>query len=349
MSNSLKPCLEFDIAGRTISADCAPYVVAEMSCSHQGQVEEAIALVDVAADAKADAIQFELFDTDDNIAPGFPNAELIRNLQLTPEEWAAVFQHSKQRNIATIAYVYDAVSFDLAKTLNPDAYKLNSSDLSNPDLLKALAQTGLPYTLGTGASDLAEIGESLEFALAHGGDQVVLMHGVQSFPTKLDDANVYKLNILREQFGTLVGYADHTNGADPLAQLVDLIALGAGAVIVEKHICTRRGDDRIDSQSALMPDEFAAYVERIRAMSGAMGVRQVQPFTDVEMRYRQFQKKTAVSKREIAEGQPLQREDFGYLRHESMGLSPMQVVKLIGTKASRAILPGEALQESDFS
>ena len=347
-SKSLKPRQSVTIASRRIAPDECPYIVAEMSCSHQGNVDEAIALVDAAAMAKADAIQFEIFDADDNISPEFPNAELIRTLQLSPAEWERVFARAREKNIATIAYVYDGVSYDFAKHFKPDAYKLNSSDLSNPYLLEALAKTGLPFTLGTGASDFAEIGESLNYALEHGGDQVVLMHGVQSFPTQVADANINRLKMLQDTFGTLVGYADHTNGADARSPLVDLIAMGAGASILEKHICAFRGEDRIDSQSSLEPDEFAAYVRQIRDLSVAMGDTTTKPFTSAELNYRRFQKKTAVSRVDISKGHILTNDDMVFLRHSEVGMSPMNARNLLGRAARNPIRAGTALQESDF-
>ncbi len=349
MKKNLQPSQNLQIANKALNASTSPFIIAEMACAHQGKRDEAMALVDVAADARADAIQFEIFDADNNMSADFPNVELIRTLQLNAEDWQAVADHARKRDICIIAYVYDAPSYELGRTLQPDAYKLNASDLSNPELLSAVAGTGLPFTIGTGASSMEEIGESLDYLLARGGNQVVLMHGVQSFPTRVEDAQINRLGLLRNTFQTLTGYADHTDSADPAAILTDLMAVGAGAVILEKHICTKKGEERIDTQSALEPEDFKTYVRQIRQLAPAMGAQTPQPFTAAEIRYRQFQKKVAIAARTIEKDQTLQQEDIIYLRHPLEGLSPMRALTLLGRPAAKTIEAGKPLQEKHFS
>jgi N,N'-diacetyllegionaminate synthase len=339
---------QVDVAGRTIGPDSPVFIIAEMACGHQGDPALAEALVDSAVAAGADAIQFELFNAAANMVSHAPMYPVIERLQFEPGVWEHLFQHARRQGIAVSAFVYDPPSLALAEKLAPDMYKLNSSDLAYPAMLEGLARTGLPATLGTGASTFEEIAAALACYKAAGGSAAILMHGVQAFPTELADANIARVEVLRRAFGTLVGYADHTSGDDERAQLADLLAIGAGAVVVEKHIIMQRFPGGIDSQAALEPDEFRAYVARVRSLDGALGARQPLSIDAIGQRYRRFQKKVAVARADLPAGQSLDPAALDYLRHPDCGMSPMQAEALQGRRLCRAITAGGAVQEADL-
>jgi sialic acid synthase SpsE len=343
------PAKAIEIAGRQIARGAPVYIVAEMACGHQGRASAALDLVDAAAAAGANAVQLQLFDAPHNMSARSPVYETIRGLQLNGEDWGKIFSQARSRRLAVIAYVYDRSSLELALTLGPDALKLNASDLSNPELLDPIARSGLPFTLGTGASTMEEIAESLNFVQDRGGTQVVLMHGVQNFPTPLADANISRLRVLRDAFDTLVGYADHTAGDDPMAAYIDLVALGAGACMLEKHIIGDRKAEGVDRQAALEPEEFRGYVARMRAASAALGPDRPMPLGPAEDRYRRFQKKVAVAARDIAAGTAIRRTDLVFLRHPDPGLSPFEAERVVGRAAARDIAKDDAIRSEMVS
>ena len=300
-----KNCFSKQIAIRdkVISEDSPPYIIAEMACAHDGELDKAKAIVDAAVEAGADAVQFEILDPDDNIVPDTDMYRLLQRLYFSPEQWRKLFDYTRQYDIAIFSYAYDFVSLLLALELNSDAIKLNSSDLSNPDMIIKIAESRLPFTVGTGASTMHEVAWSLELALAHGGDKLVLMHGVQNFPTDLRYAHIRRVQLLRSAFDCLVGYADHTEGGTYLSQVIDLVAVGMGAVIIEKHITLDRSEEGIDYEAALDPEEYKCFVETIHAASIALGPPRIQTLNQSDLKYRQFQKKSIVAACLIQKGE----------------------------------------------
>lgn len=345
---STAPAKKIFIGQREVSETAPVYILAEMACAHQGDPEMAVRLIDTAAEAGADGIQLELFDAPYNMAPHSPMYETIEKLQFSTEVWRRLFEHVRSRNLDLFAFVYDQSSFELAAELEPDAYKLNSSDLSNPELLKSVAQSGKPFTLGTGASTLREITRSLKYVLENGGENVILMHGVQNFPTPMEDASIGRVELLRREFDVLAGYADHTSGDDPASGWVDLMAIGAGACLLEKHIVLDRSAKGVDWQAALEPAEFTQYIHRIRTLGKAAGTRKQERFSEACLKYRRFQKKVAVARESIKENEVFKRSKIIYLRHPDPGLSPFDMEPFFGRRAARNISAYEAITSSDI-
>lgn len=341
---------QITIGDKIISEDTRPYIIAEMACAHDGEMAKAKAIVDAAVEASADAIQFEILDPDDNIVPGADIYGLLQRLYFSPEQWRDLFDYTRQYDIAIFSYAYDFASLLVALELKSDAIKLNSSDLSNPDMIVKIAESGLPFTVGTGASTIDEIAWSLELALSHGGDKLILMHGVQNFPTDLKYAHIRRIQLLRTAFHCLVGYADHTEGGTYLSQVIDLAAVGMNAAIIEKHITLDRSEEGIDYEAALNPDEYKKFVETIHDASIALGPPRVQTLNQSDLKYRQFQKKSIVASETIPEGTEISRGMVAFLRNSiSPGLSPSKLSQLLGKKAQRKIEKFEQIQLVDVS
>ena len=348
MEQKVRPSKRIEIAGKIISDDSPPYLIAEMACAHQGERDQAIALVDSAVEAAADAVQFEIVDPDDNIVPNTEIYGLLKRLYFTPAQWKEIFDYTRRYDIAVFSYAYDLASLHVALDLGSDAIKLNSSDLSNPEMIVKVAESGLPFTLGTGASTMDEIAQAMELALEHGGDKLVLMHGVQNFPTDVRDAHINRIRLLESVFDCLVGYADHTDGDSFLSRVLDLVALGMGARVLEKHITLNRAAKGSDSEAALEPDEFKCFVETIRAAATAFGPHRAQGLNESDLRYRQFQKKWIVAACRIPRGAEITREKVSFLRKStSTGLPPSHLVHLLGKRARRNIEKFELIQLGD--
>jgi sialic acid synthase SpsE len=151
------------------------------------------------------------------------------------------------------------------------------------------------------------------------------MHGVQNFPTALEDANLRKIRRLKDEFGGLVIYADHTDANHHLSHYIDMAAISMGAELVEKHLILDRSKRGVDSQAALEPKEFQRYVEVMRSSWAALGNYDFQPLSDSEKKYRRFQKKSLVAKRKMNAGEVIQRSDVNFLRvqSETEGIAPI--------------------------
>lgn len=326
------------IRDRSLGVGHPTYIVAEMACAHDGDVGKAKALVDAAAEAGVDAVQLQLFSAPQQVAPQHRLYELLGQLEFSATEWKEVFAHARHYDMAVFAFTYDVPSMELALRLGIDGIKLSSADLSNPEMLEAAARSDLPITLGTGASTLDEIGEALRRVEQAGGQKIVLMHGVQNFPTAIEDANIRRIQLLQRVFQLPVGYQDHTNADLGVAKAIDLVALGMGACIIEKHITLDRSEKGTDYQAALEPDELKRLVSYVRAAYVALGTDRIKPLTASDRRYRQFQKKCIVAACEIPEGAKITRDKVLFLRSDTVpGLSPANLPRLLGRRARRRV------------
>jgi len=338
------------VRGRRISDSDPVYIVGEIACGHQGDVAQAKRLIEAVVKAGADAVQLELFHPPANLVGSLPFYKVVEDLSFTRDQWVDVMSFARGHDTAVSAFVYDDVSMEWALALKPDMLKLNSSDISNPDLIIAAAKSGLPFTVGTGASSFQEIAEAVDLALAHGGTQMILQHGVQNFPTPTDNAHLRRIAMLKEAFGGLVMYADHTDASLDMARYLDLAAIGVGAALLEKHVVLDRAAKGVDWEAALDPAGFAAYVTTMRAGWRALGPERLMPPTEGDEKYRRFQKKSIVAAKDIPAGTTLNRSHVAFLRAQgtAQGLSPMRFRDIAGSKTRRAIAKWEQIVLTDL-
>lgn len=340
---------EIRVLNKTISRTAEPYLIAEMACAHDGDLDKAKRLVDAAVDSGADAVQFEILDPDDNVVPDVDMYQLLKKLYFTPEEWRALTEHARQSDIAIFNFAYDPSSLELGFELGLDAVKLNSSDLLHTDMLARCAEQGVALSMGTGGSTLGEIKTALDFYSSCGGTAVFLMQGVQSFPTLNEYARIRRMGILNETFDCLVGYADHTAGHTDLAKIVDLVALGAGATVLEKHMTWDRSEKGVDHESALDPKELKQYVSLIREAQVVLGDGDVTALIEPDQKYRLFQKKTIVAAQDIEMNESITRQKVRFLRNMRVpGVPPTEFGSIDGKKAARRIAKFEQIQLEDI-
>ncbi len=331
------------IGNKKISTNGPIYIIAEMACAHDGEVEKAKQLVDAAVEAKVDAIQLQFFSVKDNTSPKVEGYDLGIQIEFTKDQWQEIFDYSRSFDIQIFACTFDVPSVKLAIQLGVDGIKINSSDLSHPDLLEIVGQSGLPFTLGTGASTIQEIAQAVETLLENGGHQIVVMHGIQNFPTDIHDAHINRVKMLKSLFPFLVGYHDHTDADLSFSRTVDLLAIGAGACVIEKHITLDRSKKGLDYQSALEPQELKEFVEMIRMAENAMGANRILPLSESEKQYRRFQKKSIVAIRDMGAGEILKRKDIAFMRAPKIGLSPVDASGIIGRTLVRSVIRYEPL------
>ena len=337
------------IGNKFVGTGHSPFIIAEMACAHDGSFDKAKKIIDAAADAQADAIQLQFFFCDTTVTPHHEVYQVLKRIQFSEQQWTELFQYARSKNIFVFVCTYDMPSVKLAMKLKADGIKLNSSDLSNPEIIIAVAESGIPFTLGTGAQTMDEIKNGLEIASKHGAENSVLMYGVQNFPTKIEDLNILKILILKEKFGIPVGYQDHTDAEDPFSNMVDLIAVGMGANIIEKHITLNRAEKGIDHQASLNPNEFKAFVKNIRTAFVALGSKEIKPFSESDLRYRKFQKKSIVAAKNIMKGEKISKENVLFIRNVIPGLSPAEFTQVSGKIAVRDITAYENIIQSDVA
>jgi N,N'-diacetyllegionaminate synthase len=337
MAQPTQPDQSIEVGGKTI-ADGSAFIIAEMACAHDGDVGKARELIAAAHNARVDAVQLQIFHAPANVVEHHRLRIVLDGIEFSAKQWEDLVAECRKLALPVFACAYDLPSLELALKLGVDGIKFNSADLGNREMLEMAASSGVFFTLGTGASRLDEVGKALSIVLGRGASRVVLMHGIQAFPTRIDKASIRRIGVLRNAFGTLVGYADHTDGDDPFAGVVDLVALGAGACVLEKHFTLDRAEKGIDYQAALNPDQLAAYVSGVRNGLRALGAGTPMPFDEDDMRYRQFQKKRIVAARPLSDGTVISRNDVALLRTEDgEGLDASSLELVMGKRLCRAL------------
>ncbi len=259
-------------------------------------------------------------------------------------------KYAKNSDIQVFACTYDLPSLELAVALKVDGIKLNSADLTNIEMLEIAGTSGIPFTLGTGASRMDEIGLAINSVINTGAADVILMHGMQNFPTKIENANISRIKTLKTAFNTLVGYADHTSADNPFTLDIDLLALSMGACVFEKHYTIDRSLKGTDYQAALDPGELKKYVQNIHLALLALGNNKlIGPFDDDELQYRQFQKKIIVAASDLKKGHIIERRDIKLLRSDDHGgLDASCLRNLIGKKIINNIKYQDMIREKDI-
>lgn len=255
------------IGDREIGRAARPYVIAEMSGNHNHSLDRALAIIDAAAEAGADAVKLQTYTAETmtlNIrAPGFvidDPKSLWAGRQLydlydeahTPWEWhAPLMERAALHGIHCFSTPFDRSAVDFLETLDVPAYKIASFECTDLALIRHVAQTGKPIVISTGMASLAEIDDAVGTAKAAGNDQIIVLKCTSTYPATPENTNIRTIPALRAAFGVEVGLSDHTMGCG-----VAVAAVALGATVFEKHFTLRRADGGVDSAFSLEPPEF---------------------------------------------------------------------------------------------
>jgi N-acetylneuraminate synthase/N,N'-diacetyllegionaminate synthase len=259
------------IGNREIGINHRPYIIAEIGVNHDGDVERAMSLTDAAADANADAIKLQFFETDRlmskaaKLAAYQKNAgetdptEMLRRLELTIDEMARVVERAHSRNIHAIVTVFSTELVEITETIPWDAYKTASPDIINYPLIRALIDTQRPLIISTGAAQWIEVQETYHQLIEPISDRCALLQCVSCYPTNRSDASIAALRALDDEIlwrGGALGYSDHTQEIDTGA-----LAVQVGASILEKHFTYDRNAQGPDHGASLEADAMKQYIK----------------------------------------------------------------------------------------
>jgi N-acetylneuraminate synthase len=348
--------------------DCSVYIIAEAGVNHNGSLELAKQLVDVAVASGADAVKFQTFQAEKVVSQYAPKAEyqiqatgqtesqleMIRNLELDEDAHRILLNYCDQQGIEFLSTPFDLDSVDLlAHTLNLPKLKLPSGEITNAPLLLKAAQTRKPIILSTGMSTLGEVEAALgvlafgytqtdespsisAFQSAYGSElgqkvlqeNVVLLHCVTAYPTPFAEVNLRAMDTLKAAFGLPVGFSDHTQGI-----AIAIAAVARGAAIVEKHFTLDRNLPGPDHQASLEPDELASMVQSIRQVEMALGSGIKSP-TQSELKNRSVARKSLVAAEAIGISNLFTPENMT-IKRPGIGLSPMYYWQWLGKTATK--------------
>lgn len=339
--------------GRHLISEASPaYVIAEIGNNHNGDIKLAKHLVDLALEAGADCVKFQMRDMDSLYKGGRGKdksadlgaqytMDLLTRFQLSNEELIEVFDYCRQLSLTPLCTPWDIKSLQVLENYGMEAYKVASADFTNHQLLDAMAATGKPLICSTGMSTEAEIRQSVAFLKSKGAN-IVILHCNSTYPTPFKDVNVSYLKRLQEITGSLVGYSGHERGVS-----VPVAAVSLGAKVIEKHFTIDKGMEGNDHKVSLLPDEFRNMVKMIREVEESMGSDGERVITQGELINRETLAKSLVASRNIGKGQLIE-PDMVEVKSPGQGLQPMYLNQLLSKRAKRDMQAGDYFFESDL-
>lgn len=335
-----------EIAGRKIGDGYPPYVIAELSANHNGDIERAFRTIKAARDNGADAIKIQTYTADTmtidcdreeflirgGLWDGYKLYDLYKWAE-TPFDWhKAIFEYAAQVGITVFSTPFDESAVDLLESLRAPAYKIASFEATDLPLIRYVASKGKPVIMSTGMCSEAEIEEAVNSARDAGCKQLVLLHCISSYPAPIDQANLLQLPQLGARFGTLAGLSDHTLGT-----VASVAAVALGASVIEKHFTLDRQDKGPDSEFSIQPEELAQLTRDAQAAWSALG-RAGFERQKAEEPNRNF-RRSVYFVEDMAAGDTISMQHIRRIR-PGFGLPPKHYDTLLGKKVRRSVQRG---------
>lgn len=338
--------------GRRIGPSAHPFIIAEISGNHNGDLERAHKLIDAAKWSGADAVKLQTYTADtmtiNHDGPDFQITEgpwagrqlydLYRWAH-TPWEWhAELVSHCRDIGIMVFSTPFDESAVDFLAEFDMPIYKIASFEMTDHRLIRKVATKGRPVVMSTGLSTLAEVADSVGVARAAGIDRLVLLHCVSAYPAPVEDVNLRTIAHLADAFDLPVGLSDHTLGT-----AVPVAAVAAGAVMIEKHLTLRRADGGPDAAFSLEPEEMKRLVDDVRVGQTAMGrvCYDREPSEEQSLVFR----RSIYCVRDMKEGELFCPENIRIIR-PGYGLAPRHFDAVLGRRVTRDCARGTALSWS---
>jgi N,N'-diacetyllegionaminate synthase len=331
------------------------YVIAEAGVNHNGRMDLAVQLIDVAAAAGADAVKFQTFKLSSVVSPETPLAEyqkantgqsgsmqdMLKDLELSYDQFETLDAHARKVGITFLSTAFDVESADFLARLGVPMFKLPSGELTNPALVRAVGRYNRPTIVSTGMSDMREIERALGWLAAEKCQDIALLHCVSDYPASPADANLAAMDTMRDAFGLPVGWSDHT-----LGDTVTIAAVARGARIVEKHFTLDVDLPGPDHRASLDPAALARMVENIRITESAIGTGRKEPSAR-EREVAKVARRSVAAARPIPAGQEITAEDIIFLR-PGTGIAPADAHLVLGHRLKRSLDRGALIALTDL-
>lgn len=337
------------LADHMIGPGHPPYVIAEMSGNHNGEIRRALALLEAAKSAGADAVKIQTYTADTltidhaghdfRIRGGLWDGHTLHSLYQqahTPWEWhAQLFERARALGITLFSTPFDHTAVDFLEELGAPAYKIASFECTDLPLIRRVAATGKPLIISTGMATLGEIADTVEAARDAGARDLILLHCVSGYPSLPHEANLRTMPNLADSFDVIAGLSDHTMGT-----AVPLAAVALGAAVIEKHFTLSRADGGPDAAFSLEPDELVRLVEGCRTAWDALG-RVTYERTASEAGSMVFRRSLYVVE-DIAAGEVFTERNVRSIR-PGYGMPPKHLPDILGRRAATNLKRGTRL------
>lgn len=329
------------------------FIIAEAGVNHNGNIELACKLIDVAKEAGADAVKFQTFKAENVVSTLAPKAEyqrkitdaeeshldMVKKLELNFDDFAKLKKYCDKTDIMFLSTPFDIDSARFLKDLGLEIFKIPSGEITNYLLLKEIGSYRKKIILSTGMADLGEIEDALEVLMANGTrkEDITILHCNTEYPTPFEDVNLRAIITIKEAFKVDVGYSDHTLGIE-----VPIAAVALGAKVIEKHFTLDKNLPGPDHKASLEPQELKAMVDAIRNIEKAFGNGIKKP-SKSELKNIPIARKSIVAKRNIKKGEIFSEENLT-VKRPGTGISPMRWKEVIGKLATKDYRKDEVIE-----
>lgn len=320
------------------------FIIAEAGVNHNGSIDLAKKLIDVAVDAGADAVKFQTFKAENLVSKNAKKAEyqkqttdkeesqfdMIKKLELDVQTHKELMAYCKEKNIMFLSTPFDHDSIELLNDLGLEIFKIPSGEITNLPYLRHIGNLNKKVILSTGMADIGEIEDALDILIEAGTkkENITVLHANTMYPTPMEDVNLRAMVTIGKTFDIAFGYSDHTLGIE-----VDIAAVAMGAVCIEKHFTLDKTMEGPDHKASLEPDELKAMVKAIRNIELSLGSGIKKP-SKSEMPNMQVARKSIVAKVDIKKGEILSEENLS-VKRPGNGINPMRWDEIIGTVAQK--------------
>lgn len=339
------------IGNKEIGRNAKPFIIAEMSGNHNQSLERALQLVDLAAEAGADALKLQTYTPDtitldvhtneffitsnENMWKGQSLYNLYKEAY-TPWEWhEIIFNRAKEHGLLAFSSPFDETAVDFLETLNVPAYKIASFENVDIPLIKKVASTGKPIIISTGMASVAELDEAVNAARLEGNDQIILLKCTSTYPATPTNSNLLTIPHMQSLFDTEIGLSDHTMGVG-----VSVAAVTLGASVIEKHFTTSRAEGGVDSSFSLEPHELKMLVQETERAWQSLGRIQYGP-TNAENDSKKYRRSLYIGS-DLKTGDILTSENVRNVR-PGLGLSTKYYDLVIGKTIKKDVKKGTPL------
>jgi len=320
------------------------FIIAEAGVNHNGSVDFAKKLIDVAVYSGADAVKFQTFKAENLVAENTQKADyqkqttdasesqfdMIKKLELDMKTHKELIAYCQEKNIIFLSTPFDHESIDLLSDLGLQTFKIPSGEITNLPYLRHVGSLGKKVVLSTGMSNLEEVGNALNILINAGTskDNIIVLHANTMYPTPMEDVNLNAILTIQKEFGIDVGYSDHTLGIE-----VDIAAVAMGASCIEKHFTLDKTMDGPDHKASLEPEELKLMVDAIRNIEKAMGNGEKNPSPSESVNIG-IVRKSIVASQNINKGEVLTEKNI-VVKRPGNGISPMKWDSVIGSIATK--------------
>jgi N-acetylneuraminate synthase len=329
--------------------------IAEVSANHLGSLGRAHELIDAAASAGANAVKFQTYTPDtmtlnlekfsvsqDHDLWGGQTLYSLYEAAMTPWEWhGELFEHCRARGVIPFSSPFDSTAVEFLESLNTPMYKIASLETSDHQLIRLVGETGKPTIISTGATELEEIADLVKVFRATGNQDLTLLVCTSSYPAAPKDANIRRMELLREKFKVRVGLSDHTLGVG-----TSIAAITLGATVIEKHLTLDRNDGGVDSAFSMEPAEFAQLVVEGKSALESLGVSgwSIQPSEKESRRLR----RSLYIVQDVKKGETASPENVRAIR-PGFGISPKFFGEILGKAFTNDYERGTPLASDSIS